>query len=154
MKFINTFFLSIIFIFLQNNISSQVKNIGLPGIKNYKRADYRGGTQNWSIDQDKNGNMYFANNNGLIQFDGSSWHKFSLPTQTEIRSLKIDSSGKIFVGGNNEFGYFQNDEKGNLKYHSVSDLVDKKDKLNINLIWRIHIFKGEVIFQSFTKVFF
>jgi DNA-binding CsgD family transcriptional regulator/ligand-binding sensor domain-containing protein len=154
MKFINTFFTSFIFIFLQTSVFAQVKDIGLPGIKNYKRADYGGGTQNWSIDQDKKGNMYFANNNGLIQFDGSSWHKYSLPTQTEIRSLKIDSSGKIFVGGNNEFGYFQNDPKGNLKYHSLSDLVNKKDKQNINLIWRIHIFNGEVIFQSFTKVFF
>ncbi|OMQ11020.1 triple tyrosine motif-containing protein [[Flexibacter] sp. ATCC 35103] len=154
MKFINTSFTLIIIIFLHYNSIAQVKDIGLPGIKNYKRADYRGGTQNWSIDQDGKGNMYFANNNGLIQFDGSSWHKFSLPTQTEIRSLKIDSKGKIFVGGNNEFGYFKNDEKGNLKYHSLSDLVEKKDKQNINLIWRIHIFNGEVIFQSFTKVFF
>lgn len=154
MKFINSFLISAIFIFLQTPVNAQVKDIGLPSIKNYKRSDYKGGTQNWSIDQDKKGNMYFANNNGLIQFDGSNWHKYSLPTQTEIRSLKIDSSGKIFVGGNNEFGYFQNNLKGNLKYHSLSDLIDKKDKQNINLIWRIHIFNGEVIFQSFTKVFF
>lgn len=154
MKFINSLLTSIIFIFLQSTLYAQVKDIGLPSIKNYKRSDYKGGTQNWSIDQDKNGNMFFANNNGLIQFDGTNWHKYSLPTQTEIRSLKIDSSGKIFVGGNNEFGYFQNDSKGNLKYHSLSDLIDKKDRQNINLIWRIHIFNGEVIFQSFTKVFF
>lgn len=154
MKFINPILKSLIFIFLHTAVYAQVKDIGIPSIKNYKRSDYRGGTQNWCIDQDKNGNMYFANNNGLIQFDGSSWHKYSLPTQNEIRSLKIDSSGKIFVGGNNEFGYFQNDTKGILKYHSLSDRIDKKDKQNINLIWRIHLFNGEVIFQSFTKIFF
>lgn len=154
MKFINSIFTSLIIFFLQASLYAQVKDIGIPSIKNYKRSDYRGGTQNWSIDQDKNGNMYFANNNGLIQFDGSSWHKYSLPMQNEIRSLKIDPSGKIYVGGNNEFGYFQNDTKGILKYHSLSDMVDKKDKQNINLIWRIHLFKGEVIFQSFTKIFF
>ncbi|MFH6960288.1 triple tyrosine motif-containing protein [Flavobacterium aquidurense] len=154
MKFINSIFTSLIIFFLQTSLYAQVKDIGIPSIKNYKRSDYRGGTQNWSIDQDKNGNMYFANNNGLIQFDGSSWHKYSLPMQNEIRSLKIDPSGKIYVGGNNEFGYFQNDTKGILKYHSLSDMVDKKDKQNINLIWRIHLFKGEVIFQSFTKIFF
>lgn len=154
MKFINSIFTSLILFFLQTSLCAQVKDIGIPSIKNYKRSDYRGGTQNWSIDQDKNANMYFANNNGLIQFDGSSWHKYSLPMQNEIRSLKIDPSGKIYVGGNNEFGYFQNDTKGILKYHSLSDMVDKKDKQNINLIWRIHLFKGEVIFQSFTKIFF
>lgn len=153
MKFINTYLTLIIVIFSQTNAAAQVKNIGLPAIKNYKRSEYKGGTQNWSIDQDKKGNMYFANNSGLLQFDGSSWYKYSLPAKTEIRSLKIDSSGKIFVGGNNEFGYFQNNDKGILKYHSLSDQVSKKDRQNINLIWRIHIFKGEVIFQSFTKVF-
>ncbi|WP_264552385.1 triple tyrosine motif-containing protein [Flavobacterium sp. N2038] len=153
MKFINTILTIIAIIFLQNNISGQVKNIGLPAIKNYKRSEYKGGTQNWSIDQDKKGNMYFANNSGLIQFDGSSWYKYSLPTKTEIRSLKIDSAGKIFVGGNNEFGYFKSSDNGTLKYYSLSKLISKKDKQNINLIWRIHIFNGEIIFQSFTKAF-
>lgn len=153
MKFINSFLTAILIIFLQNSTFAQVKDIGLPDIKNYKRAEYKGGTQNWSIDQDKNGNMYFANNSGLLQFDGSSWYKYSLPTKTEIRSLKIDKTGKIFVGGNNEFGYFKNDENGFLKYYSLSKLINKKDKQNINLIWRIHIYNGEVIFQSFTKAF-
>jgi len=153
MKFTNTFLVLISVIFLQTRSIAQVKSIGLPAIKNYKRSEYKGGTQNWSIDQDKKGNMYFANNSGLLQFDGSSWYKYSLPAKTEIRSLKIDSSGKIFVGGNNEFGYFQSNDNGILKYHSLSDLVSKKDRQNINLIWRIHIFKGEIIFQSFTKVF-
>ena len=38
----------------------QVKNIGIPEIRNYKRTDYKGGTQSWDIEQDKDGNMYFA----------------------------------------------------------------------------------------------
>ncbi|MGE8339532.1 MAG: regulator, partial [Flavobacterium sp.] len=147
-------FTLILLLFLQFKGFSQVKNIGIPDIKNYKRSEYKGGTQNWSIDQDKNGNIYFANNSGLIQFDGSNWHKYSLPNKSEIRSLKIDALGRIFVGGNNEFGYFKNDEKGILKYHSLYNLLSPIDKENINLIWRIHIFNGEVIFQSFSKVFF
>ena len=84
-------------------IYGQVKNIGLPEIRNYKRTDYKGGTQNWNIDQDKNGNLYFANNNGLFQFDGSSWKKYSLPNLSAIRCLKIDDYGRIFVGGYDEF---------------------------------------------------
>lgn len=154
MKFINTYISIFLFMIMPLTLFSQVKNIGLPGIKNYKRSDYKGGTQNWNIDQDKNGNVYFANNSGLIQFDGSTWSKYSLPNNTAIRSLKIDDSGKIYVGGNNEFGFFKSDEKGKLKYHSLSASVSSKNRRNINLIWRIHLFKGEVIFQSFTKVFF
>jgi hypothetical protein len=98
----------------------QIKNIGLPDIRNYKRSDYRGGTQNWGIDQDKNGNLYFANNNGLFQFDGASWSSYAFPNtpNTALKSLKIDESGKIFVGGYGEFGYFKSDSKGKPEYFS------------------------------------
>ncbi|WP_163408929.1 triple tyrosine motif-containing protein [Flavobacterium ajazii] len=154
MKFIKHLFSITAIFFLGLNVLAQVKDIGMPNLKNYKRTEYKGGTQNWSIDQDRNGNIYFANNSGLIQFDGSTWRKYALPNNTAIRSLKIDDSGKIFVGGNNEFGYFKPDEKGELKYFSLSKLIRNKDSQNINLIWRIHVFKGEVIFQSFTKAFF
>ncbi|MDR7208227.1 triple tyrosine motif-containing protein [Flavobacterium piscis] len=153
MKFINHLF-CITILFLHYNTFCQVKEIGMPNVKNYKRTEYKGGTQNWNIDQDKNGNVYFANNSGLIQFDGSSWRTYLLPNNEPVKSLKIDSSGKIFVGGNNEFGYFKANNKGELKYFSVSKMVSKKDNQNINLIWKIHIYNGEVVFQSFTKAFF
>ena len=152
-KLINSSFVKFIF-FIPMCIFSQVKSIGLPDLKNYKRTDYKGGTQNWSIDQDENGNVYFANNSGLIQFDGSTWKTYSLPDNEPIKSLKIDPSGKIFVGGNNEFGCFKPDNKGELKYFSVSKMISKKDIQNINLIWKIHIYNDEVVFQSFTKAFF
>ncbi|WP_230470616.1 helix-turn-helix and ligand-binding sensor domain-containing protein [Flavobacterium cheongpyeongense] len=126
----------------------------MPNIKNYKRNEYKGGTQNWGVDQDKNGTIYFANNSGLIQFDGSTWKTYSMPNNESLKSLKLDSLGNIFVGGNNEFGYFKPDNKGELKYFSVSKMVSKKDNQNLNLIWKIHIFNGEVIFQSFAKAFF
>lgn len=135
---------------------SQVKELGIPDIINYKRNEYKGGTQNWDIDQDKNGSLYFANNGGLLKFNGTSWHLYSLPNNIPIKSLKVDNSGRIYVGSNNEFGYFINDDKGVLIYHSLSDLLKKSKKkiTNINLIWKIHYYEGGIIFQSFTKLFF
>jgi DNA-binding CsgD family transcriptional regulator len=141
------FLLSISFMY------GQVKNIGLPEIRNYKRSDYKGGTQNWNIDQDKNGNLYFANNNGLFQFDGSSWTKYAVPNLESIRSLKIDDSGKIYVGGYNEFGYFKSNPKGILEYFSISKQLTQEKKQQIDFIWKIHIYNDEVIFQSFARVF-
>jgi len=135
-----------------SSLFCQVKNIGLPEIRNYKRTDYKGGTQNWNIDQDKIGNLYFANNNGLFQFDGSSWHKYSLPNGSVIRCVKIDSSGKIFVGGYNEFGYFKSNTKGKLSYYSLSKFLNKKTNA-FDIIWKIHLNNGEVLFQSFESVF-
>ena len=145
-----------LFIFLLlsvNTLFSQVKSIGLPEIRNYKRVDYKGGTQNWNIDQDKNGNIYFANNSGLFQFDGSTWTKYSLPTFSDIRCLKIDASGKIFVGGYNEFGYFKANSKGKLEYFSISKLIIKKNNKIIDNIWKIHLYNNEVLFQAFETTY-
>ncbi len=135
------------------SVQSQVKTIGLPEIRNYKRSDYKGGTQNWNIDQDKNDNLYFANNNGLLQFDGSVWTKYSLPNLSSIRSLKIGNYGKIYVGGYNEFGYFEANTKGKLIYTSLSNLIKKENTKIIDFIWKIYIHNEEVLFQSFEKAY-
>jgi DNA-binding CsgD family transcriptional regulator len=134
----------------------QLNNIGLPEIINYKRTDYKGGTQNWDIEQDKDGNLYFANNSGLFQFDGSSWIKYTLPNQSVIRTIEIHNSGKIFVGGYNEFGYFKSDSKGKLVYFSLSKFLNTRSdntENTIDIIWKIHLLKDEVIFQSFGSIF-
>jgi DNA-binding CsgD family transcriptional regulator len=131
----------------------QVKNIGLPEIRNYKRSDYKGGTQNWNIDQDENDNVYFANNDGLFQFDGSVWSKYTLPNKSVVRSIKTDKSGKIYVGGYNEFGYFKPNTNGQLVYFSLSKYLNKKNISTIDIIWKIHIYNNEVIFQSFENAF-
>ncbi|MGO4821983.1 MULTISPECIES: triple tyrosine motif-containing protein [unclassified Flavobacterium] len=142
-----------VLIFCTSFSFGQVKNIGLPDIRNYKRSDYKGGTQNWDIDQDKYGNLYFANNNGLLQFDGSSWKKYTFPNSTAVRSVKIDNAGKIFVGGYSEFGYFEANANGKLEYFSLSKLVSKQSVILIDFIWKIHILENEVIFQSFDKAY-
>ncbi len=145
--------LIIIIVLLTSNLFSQEKNIGLPEIKNYSRTDYKGDTQNWEINQDKRGNLYFANNKGLFQFDGSSWRKYSLPNSGLIRSFKIDESGKIFIGGNSEFGYFKPNSKGKMEYFSLSKLINKNAGQLIDIVWKTHLYKNEVIFQTFSNIY-
>ncbi|MFH6998403.1 triple tyrosine motif-containing protein [Flavobacterium sp. FlaQc-57] len=153
MKLRKSYFIITFFTLFTITFFGQVKNIGVPDVRNYKRNEYKGGTQNWNIGQDKNGNLYFANNNGLLQFDGSSWRKYPLPNLTSVRCLKIDDSGKIYVGGYNEFGYFQPDTKGRLKYTSLAKKVDNKKIKIIDFIWKIHTLNNQVIFQSFARAY-
>ncbi|RPE00936.1 regulator [Aureibaculum marinum] len=125
--------------------------MGLPKIKNFTKKDYNAGTQNWQIDQDTIGNFYFANNNGLLQFDGNSWELYKIPNSLNIRSVKYDEkSGRIYVGGYNQFGYFEPDRMGKLRYNSLVSLIDEKET---DFVWKIHVLNDEVIFQSFHKLY-
>jgi len=89
----------------------------------------------------------------LFQFDGLSWHKYNLPNFSSVRCLKIDNTGKIFVGGYNEFGYFKSNSKGKLTYYSLSKLLSENNIKTMDFIWKIHCLKEEIIFQSFTKAY-
>ncbi len=130
-------------------LAGKSQRYGLPGIRNYAHAEYNAGTQNWSIAQAENGLMYFANNNGLVEFDGTHWKLY--PTDAVMRSVCIDN-GKIYTGAFNEFGYYESDESGNLQYHSLKHLVDKQIK-DFDEIWRIHKTSFGIVFQSFKAIF-
>ena len=133
---------------------AQVKEFGLPSITNYKKSDYGGGTQNWDIDQDHNGNVYFANKNGLLQFDGVEWRAYRIPNSVDVRSVKVDNNtGRIYVGGYGEFGYFESDANGQLVYASLSDLIKETNPDLSDFIWKIHIYEDKIIFQSFLTAY-
>jgi len=129
---------------------SYAQRYGLPGIKNYTRDQYMGGTQNWSVAQASNGKMYFANNDGLVEFDGVHWARYH-DMELIYRSLCIDGS-RIYVGAFNKFGYYEEDDKGVLRFHSLLPLLNGKIN-DFDEIWRIHKTSFGIVFQSFKAIF-
>lgn len=127
-------------------------NIGIPKIKNYSKKTYQAGTQNWDIVQDHQGILYFANNEGLLSFDGTNWNLYPLPNHTIVRSLTIDSSGLIYVGGQGEFGYFKPNEIGELTYHSLVHLIPKDDQ-SFDDIWSIEQLNDQLFFQTNQEIY-
>ena len=83
---------------------SQIKSIGIPFIRNFPKRDYKAGTQNWGIAQDQKGFMYFANNEGLLTFDGVSWHLNKMPNSSIVRSVYIGENDNIYIGAYNDLG--------------------------------------------------
>jgi ligand-binding sensor domain-containing protein/DNA-binding CsgD family transcriptional regulator len=126
--------------------------LGIPAIKNYTHTDYNASTEIWDVKQDKNGILYFANNDGLLTFDGSYWKIYPLPNKGTIKALAIDPAGRIFVGGQDEIGYFFPDGNGILKYHSIKNLMPQKARQFAD-IWSIVLFKNEVFFRTIECVF-
>ena len=131
---------------------SQLHQLGSPIITNFEKAIYRAGSQNWEITQDAKGIMYIANNAGLIEFDGEKWKVYQLPNLTIVRSVAIDRQGKIFVGGQNEMGYFSANSKGALEYTTLKNLVPAPYN-SFEDIWKILITSEGVFFCSQKVVF-
>ena len=69
-------------------------------VVNYTRQQYHSGNQNWQIAQSREGWMYFANNKGLLEFDGSMWHTYTLPGNAKVRSVYADGRTIYIVGIN------------------------------------------------------
>lgn len=134
-------------------LSSHGQNtIGLPQIINYGTADFQAANQSWSISQDKYGKMYFANGAGLLIFDGSHWRLNPLPNKTIVRSLYIDHDNKIYVGGQDEFGYFEPGENGELKYHSLRNIIPKSYNKFAD-IWDIEPLGESLFFRATDRIF-
>jgi DNA-binding CsgD family transcriptional regulator/ligand-binding sensor domain-containing protein len=129
---------------------SQEKRYGLPGIRNYPRSEYNGGTQNWSVGQAENGKMYFSNNDGLLEFDGVHWELYR-EMGILNRSLCIDGK-RIYVGANNKIGYYEENKEGRLKYYPLNALLQSRI-YDFEDIWRIYKTSFGIVFQSFKAIF-
>ncbi|WP_243472653.1 helix-turn-helix and ligand-binding sensor domain-containing protein [Winogradskyella sp. MH6] len=122
-----------------------------PNIYNYSIAEYKASNQNWDLCRADNGKVYVANNIGLLEYDGIDWKLFQLPNQTTVRSV-LAHDNLIFTGSFEEFGYWEEDDYGNLIYKSLSDLV--KDEISPNEeVWQILSYKEKVVFRSFSSIY-
>ncbi|KQC31825.1 hypothetical protein AAY42_17100 [Flagellimonas eckloniae] len=123
----------------------------LPPIQNYSPSDYKAESQNWAISQAGDKVIYFANNKGLLEFNGAKWTLFPSPNETIIRSVKVVGD-KIYTGCYMEFGYWQKDDFGMLQYTSLSKKI-KNDFKQDEEFWNILDMDRWVVFQSLDRVY-
>lgn len=137
--------------FLSRNLPGQ-EIIGLREIINYEKQQYNAGAQNWDIRQDAQGRVYFANNEGLLSFDGTYWKLYPLPNKTIVRSLEFGNDNRIYIGGQDEIGYFSPDKNGNLAYTSLKNLLPPADQKFADM-WDIIKSGDDLFFRSSNKIF-
>ena len=128
---------------------AQPSNLGIPFISGYSKADYGAATQNWDVAQDQSGVMYFANNDGLLSFNGRTWTVYRLPNRTIVRSVLAGPDHRIYVGGQDELGIFAPDDHGRLRFQSLK-LQLPDDFRSFEDVW--DSVKGRDIFCTATDV--
>jgi signal transduction histidine kinase/CheY-like chemotaxis protein len=126
--------------------------VGMPVLENYSARVYNGAPQIWTILEDKRGIMYFGTSGGdLMEYDGVTWRKI-FTNSSVVRSLALDDSGKVWVGGNAKFGYLAPDENGTLKFVSLLDQIPPEHR-GITDIWQTLATPQGVFFRSYERLF-
>jgi len=124
----------------------------IPPILKFQPQDYQSENQNWAITQNQNKFIYVANNKGLLEYNGAEWKLYPSPNNTIIRSL-LSVEDRIYSGAYMEFGFWELQNTGLLKYTSLSDKIREKLIEDEN-IWNIKKFDKWIIFQSFDRLYF
>ena len=145
------FCLALAFLLFSATCSSQ-NPIGLPEIVNFTKQVYKGGAQTRQITQDKNGIMYFANDEGLLTFNGAKWNVYPLPNKSLVRCLEIGKDNKLYAGGQDELGYFTTAANGDLVFKSLKKQLPKNAQSFAD-VWEICESGGKIFFQTSEYVY-
>jgi class 3 adenylate cyclase len=116
----------------------------------YSAKQYGASPQNWEIAQDKRGILYFANTDGLLEFDGHSWRTVVLPGKS-VRAVSVDDGGTVYVGGVGEFGVLKPDSTGTLKFISLVERIPREDR-GFADVWRALPTPQGVYFSAFSRL--
>ncbi len=111
----------------------------LPNLKSYDKNEYQAGRQNWDIDIDEHGVVYFGNTDGLLCNIYGEWVLKNIKGKSAVRSVLADND-TIWVGGD-EYGFFTKDENHQLNYHFLGNI-------DVGQVWNIEKFGDVVFFQS------
>lgn len=118
-------------------------------IKNFAPEDYAAGIQNIDFVQNRDMNLFVANNLGVLAFNGSTWTKHALNTGKKQRSLAFDpSSNRLYVGSQGDFGFFEN----NWRYVSLVEKIAEVNR-DFDEVWSVFIHDSKVYFCTFQGIY-
>jgi AraC family chitin signaling transcriptional activator len=122
-----------------------------PPVMSYNPDTYVAENQNWSISQTSDQTMYFANNSGLLEYDGTNWKLYPVPDKSIVRSVKAINN-LIYTGSYMDFGVWKRNNKSILEYTSLVQ------QFNIELVedeqfWDIMKLDNWLIFQSLSRIY-
>lgn len=126
--------------------------LGLPEITNYTKQAYRGGAQTRKAAQDKTGILYFANDEGLLCFDGARWRIYPLPNRSLVRCIGFGPDNNLYVGGQDEAGYFSPGPDGTLRFHSLKERLPASARSFAD-VWGLCFAGSDVFFQTTDRIY-
>lgn len=120
-------------------------------IKTFEAGVYKATSINYTGIENKDGSLFFANESGVLHYDGSEWALIPISNFSAVTAL-LKVGDKIYIGGRNEFGYLQADSAGVYQYHSLRDLLSLGEAEKFSNIWQIARQGNDIYFQSLEVI--
>lgn len=115
-------------------------------VTNYSQKDYKANAQIFCITQDQDGIMYFANQRGVLEYDGTAWRTIPLPDKAESLELLIDDY--FLIASTSGLGEFQPDENGQWTYIDLNNSL----KEEVNRLHNVVHYNDYYVVSNFEKI--
>lgn len=137
---------------LGTHLSAQVPELGAPIITNYETEKFKAYSQDWAAVQDRRGVMYFANNAGILEFDGQHWQLIPVPGASTVRDLVCDPDGTIYYGSVGDIGYLAASPTGKVSAVSLRDAIPQNER-DFNDVWQMESSADGIYFLTRSRIF-
>ncbi len=125
---------------------------GEPQVHSFSMAEYQSNVQNWAVETGSDGLVYVGGGMGLLEYNGVSWTRHDTPNNSRVRRLLIDNQGRFWIGSSNQFGYFQREPDGAMRYHSLSDTLPEDQRTFGDIRGLVEV-DGTLYFQALRSLF-
>ena len=93
---------------------------GFPVMRQFRPVDYGGHPQVHAVIESPKGTILLGNANGMMEYDGTRWTHVPAPVPN-LMQLSAGADGRVYGGGDDNFGYFELDEQGEWAYRSLME---------------------------------
>ncbi len=172
-----TFFFLLSLAFIPHQAISQGDPLK-PRIKTFPPSSYQAHPQVYCAEQDPTGAMWFGTADLILYYNGEAWEKVPTRSGMSAYSMELDNAGRVWIGGNSEFGYLRpihpsnnsvphlkNQDSsmkaakgsrsrppGSLEYISLTHLLPDSLR-DFNIVWKIHALGEKVYFDAENLLF-
>jgi AraC family transcriptional regulator, chitin signaling transcriptional activator len=124
---------------------------GVPSLENYLPEQYGQQGKIWDIHSAKNGIVYMASDNGLLEFDGKTWNSYR-DYKGFTRSLLIANDSVIYTSSDLDFGVWKKNKFQELEYTSLYPFKNDSNHVSEEF-WHIFELNDKIVFTSFSNIY-
>ncbi len=107
------------FLFALLPLLSSASELGRSITRNFSHRDFAAPGQITGATQTSDGRLYFASQQTLLEFDGSTWSHHRIPSGFDLSVARDPHTDRLYVSAHDQLGYFERNDRAQLTYHSL-----------------------------------